>query len=450
MLKAIKYLLLVLNKMTSTSILISCLILLSSFSLTNISPNSYLKSQINTVVIDAGHGGKDPGCHGVNTNEKDVALAIALKVGTYIKQYLPNVKVIFTRKTDVFVELHERAAIANRNKADFFISIHCNSNVSPRPYGTETYVMGLHKTEANLSVAKRENEVILQEDNAADQYEGFDPNKPESHIIFSMYQNAYLEQSIQLASNIESQFKHRAGRKSRGVHQAGFLVLYRTSMPSVLVETGFLSNTTEEKYLKSEPGQDYLSSAIFRAFRDYKYAIDGKSEKQTSNEKTEINNEEPEVQTDTIASITKEAIPNKEDSKKIINKIDSSTLAINEAEPETTAITIENNIKEATNESPILYTENKLNYRVQFAILSEEPDPNLEKYRILKGKISTEHYNQHFKKYMLGSYNKLATAIISQDHLRANGFEGAFVVAYLGNKRISLPEAKKIENQIGQ
>ena len=226
--------------------------------------------KVRKVVIDAGHGGHDHGCSGVQSKEKHVALQIALKVGAYIEKNLPDVEVIYTRKTDVFVELYERAAIANRADADVFISIHCNANPNTSPYGTETYVMGLHRNEANLGVAKRENDVVLLEDDYNHHYDGFDPNSPNAHIIFSLFQGAHLEQSIELAGRIEEQFSERVGRKSRGVKQAGFLVLYKTTMPAVLIETGFLTNATEEIFLASDQGMDLMASAIFRAFRDYK------------------------------------------------------------------------------------------------------------------------------------------------------------------------------------
>jgi len=244
-------------------------LLLCSFTFFPLNNNEEV-NKIRTVVIDAGHGGKDPGCSGIFSKEKTIALAIALKLGKYIEQYLPNVKVIYTRKKDVFVELIERANIANTANADVFISVHCNSFPTKKTYGTETYVMGLHRTEDNLNVAKRENASILMEEDYATKYGGFDPNSPESYIILSMFQNAYLDHSINLASKIETQFKERVSRKSRGVHQAGFVVLVYTKMTSVLVETGCLSNKNEEKYLRSQQGQEYIASAIFRAFRNYK------------------------------------------------------------------------------------------------------------------------------------------------------------------------------------
>jgi N-acetylmuramoyl-L-alanine amidase len=240
-------------------------------------PLSGTAYSLRKVVIDAGHGGHDHGCSGKHSKEKHLALAMALKVGAYIEQHLPDVEVIYTRKTDVFVELHERAAMANRANADAFLSIHCNANSSTTPYGTETFVMGLHRNDSNLEVAKRENEVILMEDNHNAHYEGFDPSSPNSHIIFSLYQSAYLEQSIELAGRIEKQFSERVGRKSRGVKQAGFLVLYKTAMPAVLIETGFLTNPKEEDFLASEQGMDLMASAIFRAFRDYKVSVDNRA-----------------------------------------------------------------------------------------------------------------------------------------------------------------------------
>ncbi|MFC2096266.1 N-acetylmuramoyl-L-alanine amidase [Bacteroidota bacterium] len=235
------------------------------------------KYSLKTVVIDAGHGGKDGGAQGKKVKEKDIVLAIALKLGTYIEENLPDVKVIYTRTQDVFIPLNERADIANKNKADLFISIHCNGNKDTRAYGTETYAMGLHKTDGNLEVAKMENSAILFEDDYSTKYEGFNPNSAESYIIFSFLQNTYLEQSLNYASFVENEFKTRALRKSRGVKQAGFLVLWKTTMPSVLIEAGFLTNTREERYLMNTEGQEYIASAIYRAFKNYKSAIEEKS-----------------------------------------------------------------------------------------------------------------------------------------------------------------------------
>ncbi len=242
----------------------------------NVTAQNGPKTRINCIVIDAGHGGKDPGAKGSKYYEKDIVLAIALKLGAYIKENMNDVKVIYTRDNDVFVPLHERAEIANKNQADVFISIHCNSNPKKTPFGTETYTMGLTKASDNLEVAKLENSVIFQEENTESKYQGFD-NSPESYIMLSLMQNKYRDQSLSLASFIQTEFRQKANRTDRGVKQAGFLVLWQTTMPSVLIETGFLSNSEEEKFLGSSKGQDYLASAIYRAFRDYKNMIENKS-----------------------------------------------------------------------------------------------------------------------------------------------------------------------------
>ncbi|HUW05790.1 MAG TPA: N-acetylmuramoyl-L-alanine amidase [Williamwhitmania sp.] len=233
--------------------------------------------KLNKVVIDAGHGGHDSGAIGKDVMEKDITLAVALKLGKLIETNFPDVTVIYTRKTDVFIPLDERTAIANKAEADLFISIHVNSNPSSRPTGAETYVMGLHKSASNLDVAMRENSVITYEKDYTTKYEGYDPNSAESFIIFSLMQNAYLNQSLDFASKIQDDFCDRSQRKDRGVKQAGFLVLWKTAMPSVLVELGFLSNPQEEKFLMSDSGQNYLASSIFRAFRSYKTEMELKS-----------------------------------------------------------------------------------------------------------------------------------------------------------------------------
>lgn len=235
------------------------------------------KYHLRTVVLDAGHGGKDRGCAGVRAREADVALKIVLELGHLIEQNMPDVKVVYTRKTDVFVELADRAGIANKHNADLFISVHCNSGPSVA-YGTEVWTMGPHKTDANLAVAKRENAVILQEDDYQERYNGFDPNSPQSHILFSLFQSAYMVNSIRFAQRIDQQFRATVKRHSRGVKQAGFLVLWKTAMPSVLIESGFLTNRSEEQYLNDKAGQSYMASGIYRAFRTYKNELEGASE----------------------------------------------------------------------------------------------------------------------------------------------------------------------------
>jgi len=239
------------------------------------SPVGVKEYQVRKVVIDAGHGGKDTGAVGQISKEKNIALAIALELGKTINKYMPDLEVVYSRKDDSFPSLIDRSNLANKNGADLFISIHCNSApYSNRVRGTETYVMGLHTSEKNLAVAKRENASILLEENYEENYDGFDPNSPESHIMLSLFQNAHLENSLLLAKNIEEQFEKRVGRKSRGVKQAGFLVLWRTNMPSVLVEVGYLSNPREERELNDDLTQVYIASGIFRAFREYKEKIE--------------------------------------------------------------------------------------------------------------------------------------------------------------------------------
>lgn len=241
--------------------------------------------KIQTIVIDAGHGGKDPGALGKNSHEADINLAVALKLGDYIKENMRDVKVIYTRDKDKFVELNERANIANRNNADLFISIHCNSTEgTTTAKGVETFVMGESKNEANLKVAKTENAAILLEDNT-DAYDNFDPNSTEAYILFSLSQSLYQNQSLQVADKVQHQLVDRVGRHDRGVQQAGFLVLWKTAMPSILVELGFINNVNEEKFLASEQGQTKLALALYRAFEEYKlaYDADNQSVKPTQN-----------------------------------------------------------------------------------------------------------------------------------------------------------------------
>ena len=339
--------------------------------------------KISTVVIDAGHGGKDPGASGKHTHEKNITLAIALKLGHYIEQNMPDVKVIYTRKTDRFIPLYKRAEIANKNHADIFISIHCNSNTSSKPYGVETYVLGLHKNAANLAVAQKENAAILYEDNPK-KYDGFD-NSPESYISLSLFQSPYLKESLNLANKIEQQMRYRAGRKARGVFQAGFLVLWRTTMPSVLVETGFLSNPKEEAFLMSSKGQTYIASAIYRAFRDYK---------------TEFEKENAPAHT---------PVP--------VGKTSRST---------------QNN------------PQQKVDYRVQFYTSSRAIPTTSGRF---KGLSKVSYYKQNgIYKYTAGHFPTLSKAVSYQSVLRKKGYKDAFVVAFYQNKRITLHRAKEIQH----
>ena len=240
----------------------------------------YCKNKISKgleiVVIDAGHGGKDPGAIVGNAHEKDIVLSIALKLGNFIKEKFPDVRVIYTRSTDIFVPLFERSVIANKNNADLFISIHANYCSTPSVKGTETYVLGLHRTEDNLNVAKKENSVILLEKDYTTRYEGFDPNLSESYIMFELIQDNYIEQSVAFAGILRDSFINHAQRASRDVRQAGFLVLRETAMPGVLIETGYLSNQSEANYLMTDVGRGTLALSIFTSFQFYKEKFDSR------------------------------------------------------------------------------------------------------------------------------------------------------------------------------
>ena len=253
------------------------------------------------IVIDAGHGGKDPGARGSVSWEKDINLAIALKTGEYIEKYIKNATVIYTRKDDSTVDLRDRPKIANKVNADLFISIHTNSTNSKKVMGAETWVMGYTKDQANLEVAMTENSAMLREDDySTTKYDDFDPKSTESYIRFATVQKVFQNQSEDLASKIQTQFRERVNRNDRDVKQAGFWVLYNTKMPSVLVETGFITNPSEEKYLNSKEGQDYLASSIYRACRDYLNEIDSKSGISVKR------NQEPDQKEDSISTVRPE------------------------------------------------------------------------------------------------------------------------------------------------
>jgi N-acetylmuramoyl-L-alanine amidase len=323
------------------------------------------KRKVKIIVIDPGHGGKDPGCSGHIHNEKAVALAVALKLGKYIEDNIKDVKVIFTRKTDVFVDLEDRAKIANENNADLFISIHCNAagkpvmikdkktgkmhpktyknkkgkyvvveTTNPIPYGSETYVMGLKNEEGKMKVAQRENSVILLEDNYESKYQGFDPDSEESYIIMSNYTSAYVIQSAGLAMKIQEEYSKKASRVDKGVHRQSIWVLWRTAMPSVLTEIGYLTNPQEEKFLGSEKGQDYMAACLFRAFRKYKNEVEGT--KLTYND--DLENQKP---------LEKEVH---------INYKDTSSVAVEEEEIEKTKV----DIKPVENNDTALKKEKEL------------------------------------------------------------------------------------------
>lgn len=242
-----------------------------------------------TVVIDPGHGGRDPGALGATSKEKDIVLAVGKKLGNLISANNPDVKVLYTRSSDVFVELGNRATIANKAKADLFISLHCNALDKRRasPSGVETYVLGLHRSKDNLNVAKAENAVILYESDYSTRYQGFNPNEPESYIMFEFMADQYLNQSVNFATSVQNRLVNNSKRINRNVRQAGFLVLRDVAMPSVLVELGYITNSVDERYMKSESGQNSLANSIYLAFKDYKREYDKKNHLYTSNNQTQ-------------------------------------------------------------------------------------------------------------------------------------------------------------------
>jgi len=257
---------------------------------------------IKKIVIDPGHGGKDPGATVGKTYEKDIALDVSLRAGKMIKKMYPEVEIIYTRDKDIFIPLGDRPEIANKNKADLFISVHVNICGTPGTTGAETYILGQHRSQENLEVAKLENAVILREADYNTRYEGFDPNSSESYIMFELLQNEHLEHSRLFADRVQNHFVSHAKRKDRGVRQAGFLVLRKIAMPSVLIELGFMSNKDEKAFLEKDQGKQLLAEAIVKSFSEYKSRFDEQKEppkplvvQAIEKEKKEIT-EEPKVQ----------------------------------------------------------------------------------------------------------------------------------------------------------
>lgn len=379
--------------------------------------------KIKTVVIDAGHGGKDPGCHGSMSNEKDVCLSIALKLGKYIKQTFPEVKVIFTRDTDVFLELHERAKIANDNNADLFISIHANSGPSAA-YGTETYVMGTKYVKNNLDIS-HENASIYLEDDYEKNYET-NLSSPEVRIILSLYQQEYLKNSIELASKIEGQFKDRVGLHSRGVKQKVLYVMYKTRCSSVLVETGFLTNQNDETFLNSEKGQDYLASAMYRAFREYKLEKEGYTPEEIKAFVDSLKNQS------TSEDVTEEI--------ELVDNVD-----VEEVTPEESNMTEQDSLSLDTSKVEVVEAPEvrpEIFFSVQFASSSEKIDLNSQEFQGLNDVF--EYQQNGMFKYASGRFNRMADATKAQSEIRSKGYKDAFVIAISNGVRTDLEQAKKI------
>tara|TARA_R110002050_G_scaffold24083_3_gene64301 strand:+ start:70624 stop:71739 length:1116 start_codon:yes stop_codon:yes gene_type:complete len=256
---------------TNTILLFVCFIIVLTFSSFVNDDNDAIRDKF-IVVLDAGHGGRDPGNLGNGYKEKNIALKVVLAVGKELEKN-PNIKVVYTRKTDVAVDLKERPKIANKAKADLFVSIHCNSHHT-QASGTETFVLGVANTKRNFEIAKKENSVIFLESDYEKKYEGFNPNSPETAIGLALIQEEYTDQSIQLASIVENNFKQGLNRHSRGVKQASLWVIHQTAMPSVLIELGFLTNNQEGVYLNSKKGQEEISKSIVKSILQYKTSLD--------------------------------------------------------------------------------------------------------------------------------------------------------------------------------
>jgi len=377
------------------------------------------------VVIDAGHGGKDPGCLGSKLREKDVALDVALRTGKLIADNCPNIKVIYTRKTDVFVELYRRAQIANDNHADLFISFHCNANDNHSAHGIETFVMGLHKSEANQAVARAENSAMLKETNYKDNYDGFNPNSPEAAIMFSLYSSAYLNNSILLADKVQKNLIGTTKLLDRGVKQAGFWVLYKVSMPSILIEMGFLSNADDEKYLSQDANRDQVSNAIFRAFSSYYTQITGnkvntvdvnsgkdkENDKKDNDNNTEKNKPKSQVNHD---NGTDNHIDNQSDKKETDGEVPIAAAVVN---------------------------PDGVHFVVQFMAVPEKISLTDKRFKDIP---NVSRYNEGgLWKYTAGNERDLSAAKEVLKIVKAK-YPDAFIIAFKGETKIPVSEAVKL------
>jgi len=376
-------------------------------------PETTTSYRLRKVVLDAGHGGKDPGCIGVSkTYEKDNTLAIVLALGAKIKAAYPDVEVIYTRDSDVFVELKERAAIANRNNADLFISVHCNAISKTSTEGAETYVMGLHTAAENLEVAKRENASIFLEDN------GFDPNNHDTYIALSLRENVFLEHSADLAKNVQDLFRARLGRKDRGVKQAGYYVISFTNMPSILIELGFLTNAQEEDYLQSTEGKNALSKSIYDAFVEYKKSRKGEGAKSGSVEQKDET--VPVVENPTVP-VAENTSPVKKEGSDVMDAM----------------------IKEDI-ESQVIWRDGDKKgiwFKVQIYSSNKELKRNQPELKGLK-KFDSYIYGGQFR-YVVGNTQSFEEAKQNMKCMQQWGFTDAFIVAMQDGERMDLKEALK-------
>lgn len=427
--------------------------------------------QVKTVVIDAGHGGDKPGAIGKKCKEKTITLSLALKLGKLIEDNYPDVRIIYTRTTDVDITLAERARIANRAKADLFLSIHCNSWTNSTPTGVETYVMGLSQSKANMEVAKKENADILLEKNYKDNsdYQGFDPNSPESYVMFAMYQNAYIDKSLDFAGLIQDQYKSAIKTINRGVKQAEIFVLYKTAMPAVLTEVGFISNPEEEQYIMSDEGQATIVVSIFKAFAAYKSQTEGTKmptdfkielKGYKNPKKTEVNPPvQPEKQeTASTSTTTPEPVKQKEEIPSTMIPSTAQThveppLPMDEpkealqqqAEPVQVQTDNATSTTSATPEPATETRSTEVVYKVQFMTSTQMLKTNAREF---KGITDYETYRQkNIICYTTGRFSSAREAAEHQKAIREKGFTDAFVVAFQGNERITMQRAKEINGK---
>lgn len=393
--------------------------------------------KVQTLVIDPGHGGNKPGAQGKHSYEKDIVLQVAKKFGKLVSDNYPDVKVIFTRTTDVDIALSQRAHIANSAKADLFLSIHANSHPTSSPTGVESFVMGLSKSKANMDVARKENaDILLESDyktNSA--YQGFDPNSPESSIIFAMYQNAYVDKSLNFAGYIQKQYGKNLNTVNRGVKQAEFIVLYMTAMPSVLTEIGFISNPTEEAFMMSETGQARIAVSLFNAFMEYKCAEEGT--KPIAKPVIDL----PGYGKNASSGKPKEVAP-----PVVETPVSADTLPT-PVQPEQPQPAVEPDAQ--TVQAPAVPQQEepveRPVYKVQFLSVSH---PLKEDARELRGVTDYEVYEENGTyRYLKGSASSINKAKAFQRELRELGFKDAFVVAFYKGKKISIQQARELMGQ---
>lgn len=388
-----------------------------------------------TLVIDPGHGGHDPGAKGAVAYEKNVNLKVALAFGRYVERNCPDVNVIYTRKTDVFIPLSERAAIANRNKADLFISIHSNSLPAGKiSRGFETYTLGMHRAADNLEVAKRENSVILIEQNYQQRYAGFDPRSSESYIMFELLQDKNMANSVELAKMIQRETCSLTGRQNKGVHQAGFLVLRETSMPSCLIELGFISTPDEEEYLNSSSGQDMLAHGIFNAFVKYKskYGNGGRTSaavEHTDTQRSAAATQRPATATQRPTAATQKTSAAPQRASSDTQRLASSVETI----PPASSSSSSSSLPPASNAEPV--------FKVQILASNRSLRPGSAQFQ---GVDNAESFTEGgVIKYTVGAstdYNEIARLRRSL----LDRFPEAFVVAFSNGEKMDTNEAIRI------